>query len=209
MKSIITFLLSVLAPLIIIVLVVRDAKEDEGLMDELKEKYAIERDKIVDHSKHEALQKEFTNAHEITQACLSCHNLRGDELMHSAHFLWERKAFIPGRGVTYPGKKNIRHLRKAPLKILISENESTALNAWMMLTSLGIENMKVMGGGKQNLIQSMDQGELDASILFFKDEKARFNYPALMKVSSGPSPQEGAEGQEKEKTEVIKVQGGC
>lgn len=107
MKSIITFLLSVLAPLVIIILVVRDAKEDEKLMDGLKEKYSIERDKIVDHSKHEALQKEFTNAHEITQACLSCHNLRGDELMHSVHFLWERKAFIPGRGVTYLGKKNL------------------------------------------------------------------------------------------------------
>lgn len=106
-------------------------------------------------------------------------------------------------------KKNIRHLRKAPLKILLAENESTALNAWMMLTSLGVENMKVMGGGKQNLIRSMNQGELDASILFFKDEKARFNYPALMKVSSGQSPQEGAEGQEKEKTELVKVQGGC
>ncbi|HCT72085.1 MAG TPA: cytochrome C, partial [Bacteroidales bacterium] len=61
----------------------------------------------MDHSKFEILQKDFTNPHEITAACLSCHTERGEELMHSAHFTWEREAYIPGRGITYLGKKNL------------------------------------------------------------------------------------------------------
>ena len=107
MKNIITFLLSAVVPLIIIVLVLRDTSKENEIVAQLKETYSQVPDKVVDHSKHEVLQKNFTNAHELTEACLSCHNLRGDELLHSVHFLWEREAFIPGRGVTYLGKKNL------------------------------------------------------------------------------------------------------
>lgn len=103
----ITFFLAIVAPLLIVTLVLREPEPDHKLLNGLRAKYAVKRKPGVDHSKFEILQKDFTNPHEITAACLSCHTERGEELMHSAHFTWEREAYIPGRGITYLGKKNL------------------------------------------------------------------------------------------------------
>jgi len=107
MKNIVTFILSVVVPLVIITLVLRDAKQDNTLLNDLKEQYDATHIPGVDHSKLEALQRDFNNPHEITATCLSCHTERGEELLHSSHFTWEREAYIEGRGVTYLGKKNL------------------------------------------------------------------------------------------------------
>ncbi len=107
MKNIITFILSVMVPLLIITLVLRDASKENKLLAELKEQYSVPHIPSVDHSKHEVLQRDFDNPHEITATCLSCHTERGEELLNSFHFTWEREDFTPGRGVTYLGKRNL------------------------------------------------------------------------------------------------------
>ena len=79
----------------------------------LKEKYSNEylsrlRDSpSVDHSKFEVLQKKFSSPQDVTEACISCHNERDNEVMHSNHWNWEREEYIEGRGVVYIGKKNV------------------------------------------------------------------------------------------------------
>ncbi|WP_075355041.1 tetrathionate reductase family octaheme c-type cytochrome [Desulfovibrio sp. DV] len=42
----------------------------------------------ADHSKYEALQKEFTKPEEVTTACLSCHQMAADQIQHSIHWTW-------------------------------------------------------------------------------------------------------------------------
>ena len=61
----------------------------------------------VDHSKFEVLQQNFSGGPEVTEACLSCHNGRGQELMQTAHWLWSRDEYIEGKGVVSLGKKNV------------------------------------------------------------------------------------------------------
>jgi octaheme c-type cytochrome (tetrathionate reductase family) len=107
MRNIITFVLAVVIPLLIITLVLRDASPDNRQLAELRKKYTFDHLPGVDHSKHEILQRDFDNPHEITAACLSCHTERGHELLNSFHFTWEREDFSEGRGITYLGKKNL------------------------------------------------------------------------------------------------------
>ncbi len=61
----------------------------------------------VDHSEFEILQRSFTDAHKVTAACLSCHTGRGEEVMATAHWKWQREEEIEGRGIVPLGKKNI------------------------------------------------------------------------------------------------------
>ncbi len=73
----------------------------------LKEKFTQkEHKKKADHSKYEALKADFTDPHEVTEACETCHNLTADEIMNSNHYNWERAGYIKGRGIVYIGKKN-------------------------------------------------------------------------------------------------------
>jgi len=103
----ITLFLAIVAPLLIITVALRAPKADHSKLEALRQEYPKEHKSGVDHSKMEILQKDFNNPHEMTAACLTCHTERGTELLHSAHFKWEREEFIPGRGVTYLGKKNL------------------------------------------------------------------------------------------------------
>ncbi|MBS4012860.1 MAG: tetrathionate reductase family octaheme c-type cytochrome [Bacteroidetes bacterium] len=107
MKNSIIFFLSVVIPLVIITFVLRDSYKENTNLEELKTQYAALHISSVDHSQHKELQKEFKNAHEITETCISCHNKRGEELLSSPHFTWEREAYIEGRGITYIGKRNL------------------------------------------------------------------------------------------------------
>jgi octaheme c-type cytochrome (tetrathionate reductase family) len=107
MKSFAIFILTVIVPLIIITVVIRDASRENIRLEELRQEYAVKHIPSVDHSKHEALQVSFENPHEITAACLSCHTERGEEVLGNAHWNWEREAYIEGRGLTYLGKKNL------------------------------------------------------------------------------------------------------
>jgi len=42
----------------------------------------------ADHSKFEALKKDFGKPEEVTAACLSCHDLAADQIHHSIHWTW-------------------------------------------------------------------------------------------------------------------------
>ncbi|MFO8067660.1 MAG: tetrathionate reductase family octaheme c-type cytochrome [Bacteroidales bacterium] len=107
MKNSIIFFLSVVIPIIIITFVLRDSYIQNTVLEDLKEEYSEPYEETVNHSLHAELQKDFSNAHEVTAACISCHNQRGEELLNSPHFTWEREAYIEGRGVTYIGKTNV------------------------------------------------------------------------------------------------------
>ena len=62
----------------------------------------------TDHTEFEILQKDFNSPQEVTEACISCHTGRDDEIMASAHWKWEREVEIPGReGTVNIGKKNL------------------------------------------------------------------------------------------------------
>ncbi|MBK1635620.1 tetrathionate reductase family octaheme c-type cytochrome [Rhodovulum adriaticum] len=43
----------------------------------------------ADHSKFEALQKDFASGPEVTEACLSCHTEAATQVKHSVHWTWE------------------------------------------------------------------------------------------------------------------------
>ena len=42
----------------------------------------------VDHSKLKPLQEDFDSGPEVTKACLSCHNMAGEQLANTIHWLW-------------------------------------------------------------------------------------------------------------------------
>lgn len=60
-----------------------------------------------DHAAFDILKKEFGSPMEVTEACISCHTERDDEIMATAHWKWERTEEIPGRGEVTIGKKNL------------------------------------------------------------------------------------------------------
>ena len=54
---------------------------DPTNLDKLKEKYPKEYSTSTDHSRFEVLKKKFNSPQEITEACISCHNGRDEDLM--------------------------------------------------------------------------------------------------------------------------------
>ena len=76
-------------------------------LEQLTLRYAKKHVPSVDHAKLPALQREFSSPQEVTQACLSCHTERGNEVLASSHWNWEREEFIEGHGIRLIGKKNV------------------------------------------------------------------------------------------------------
>ena len=108
MKRLLQITSIVLLPMLFMVVIIfqiQNVKRTTNLAD-LQKEMLEKKNTITDHSKHEILQKQFTNAHELTAACLTCHQERGDELLMSTHFTWEREGYIPGKGIMHYGKKN-------------------------------------------------------------------------------------------------------
>ena len=62
---------------------------------------------IIDHSKFDALNKDFSSGTEVTAACLSCHNSRGQEFMKTQHWLWHKLDTTPSAGIQDLGKINL------------------------------------------------------------------------------------------------------
>ncbi|HTX19308.1 MAG TPA: tetrathionate reductase family octaheme c-type cytochrome [Bacteroidota bacterium] len=75
--------------------------------ERLKELYARKIKPSVDHSIFPQLKKKFKRPQEVTAACISCHNGRAAEVMHSTHWNWERTEYIAGKGIRPLGKKNV------------------------------------------------------------------------------------------------------
>ena len=42
----------------------------------------------ADHSKHQALQQDFTSGPEVTRACLSCHSEAASQFHKTIHWTW-------------------------------------------------------------------------------------------------------------------------
>ena len=98
-------------PILVLALIeIQDDVEEEKSNIKLVN-YTRKSDRIIspeiDHRKFEILQKDFANANEVTEACLSCHNQRGEELMNTSHWKWQREEELEGKGMVPLGKKNI------------------------------------------------------------------------------------------------------
>lgn len=108
MRKLVQVIFLVLIPQIFIAIAIFNIQNlpNYNNIEELKEEYSHRKLTVKDHSKFAELQKEFSSAHEITEACLTCHEQRGEEMLRSFHFTWEKEEFIPGRGVVYYGKRN-------------------------------------------------------------------------------------------------------
>ncbi|MFO7721972.1 MAG: tetrathionate reductase family octaheme c-type cytochrome [Bacteroidales bacterium] len=108
MRNFIQLIFLVLVPVALLGILIYDIQNLPGYnnLADLQEEYSEKKDHKVDHTRFEELQGPFANAHEITAACLRCHEERGHELLKSHHFTWEKEEFIEGRGVVYHGKKN-------------------------------------------------------------------------------------------------------
>ncbi len=108
-KKLIPFVAIVLVPQVFLAIALLDKPKQmnpevlEALKHEVNNKPLV----AVDHSQFAELQKDFKQPQEVTEACLSCHTKRGEELLTNHHWLWEREAYIEGRGVVYLGKKNL------------------------------------------------------------------------------------------------------
>ena len=61
----------------------------------------------TDHSKFPELQKKFKTPQEVTQACLSCHNKRGDEFIKTPHWLWNEPVKDKKHGSYMNGKAEV------------------------------------------------------------------------------------------------------
>ena len=73
-------------------------------LEKLKEQYAHKVKASVDHSLFPQLKTKFKKPQEVTAACISCHNGRAAEVMHSTHWNWERIEYISGKGIRPLGK---------------------------------------------------------------------------------------------------------
>ncbi len=80
---------------------------DTPPLTKLKEQYSAKKQASVDHSLFPQLKKKFTRPQDVTAACISCHNGRAQEVMHSSHWQWERTEYIAGKGIRSVGKRNI------------------------------------------------------------------------------------------------------
>ncbi|RLD67826.1 MAG: cytochrome C [Bacteroidetes bacterium] len=61
----------------------------------------------VDHSEYEVLQQDFTTPQQVTEACLSCHNKTGQDIMHTSHWKWSRPYVNENGDTVELGKRNI------------------------------------------------------------------------------------------------------
>jgi rhodanese-related sulfurtransferase len=133
--------------------------------------------------------------------------------------LRDPEAFAEGH---FPGALNIpageildrRHRRlfkNKSLKLVYAGEEHVAAAAAMLLLGKGAENIRVIPGGFQDLQKNLlRSGAPDPSYRFYRDDKARFDYPRFMKGSPGQSPDEKSTPAIPEmQTQVISVQGGC
>jgi octaheme c-type cytochrome (tetrathionate reductase family) len=80
---------------------------DPSPTEALRARYARKQTPSVDHSRFPQLKRAFSAPQQVTEACISCHNGRAEEVMRSSHWSHERGEYIEGRGVRYIGKRNV------------------------------------------------------------------------------------------------------
>ena len=97
-------------------------------------------------------------------------------------------------------------------KILYSYKEHEAIYTAMVLLGKGYSNIRVVVGGYDTIDAHVLKEGPDPSYLYYKDDKARFDYPRFME-SSGAGLNREADQKipvvPQVQTEVITIQGGC
>jgi octaheme c-type cytochrome (tetrathionate reductase family) len=107
MKRIIFGLLAFGMTLGLLVIALHKNSTEQAPFTKLKERYAKKDKPSVNHALFAQLQKHFARPQDVTAACISCHNGRATEVMHSSHWNWERTEYVEGRGIRRIGKRNI------------------------------------------------------------------------------------------------------
>lgn len=107
MRKAIGLIAAFLIPIILLFGYMKKEENRLSKLDVLKQKIEKKEKKPVDHSKFDVLTKVFTRPQDVTNACISCHNKRQDELLHNSHFRWLREEYVAGRGIMSLGKRNI------------------------------------------------------------------------------------------------------
>jgi octaheme c-type cytochrome (tetrathionate reductase family) len=106
MRKIILSLILLSIVIIGAVYLVKSKNIEPDKLDALTTQYTKKKSPSVDHSKLEALQKNFSSPQEVTKTCITCHTEVPKQVMGSNHWNWEREEYVKGRGIVYLGKKN-------------------------------------------------------------------------------------------------------
>jgi len=69
--------------------------------------YKVDTLPVVDHSKFEILKQKFDDPRQLTEACLTCHNMTAKDFMKSPHWTWLKKTINKNGDTVDIGKKNI------------------------------------------------------------------------------------------------------
>ena len=69
--------------------------------------YKKETSSRVDHQKFKILQQDFKTPQDVTTACMSCHNMAGQDIMRSSHWTWTREYVTETEDTLHLGKKNM------------------------------------------------------------------------------------------------------
>lgn len=117
---------------------------DTPPLTKLKEQYAAKAKPSVNHSLFPQLKKKFTRPQDVTAACITCHNGRAQEVMHSSHWQWERTEYVAGKGIRNIGKKNV--LNNFCIGIQSNEQSCTRCHA-----GYGYENSKTYFADSLNI----------------------------------------------------------
>jgi hypothetical protein len=65
-----------------------ESVKDYGAEEALRVTKQPKRWITADHSQHEKLKQEFERPEQVTEACLSCHNEAGHQMMQTIHWTW-------------------------------------------------------------------------------------------------------------------------
>ncbi len=107
MNRVIVYVIVITVSILVLVNILHRPKPLNLSQFKLKQKFATKSKPSVDHSQFQILNQNFKSPQDVTLACLSCHNKRHEEVIHSSHWNWERVAYVEGKGISKVGKKNV------------------------------------------------------------------------------------------------------
>jgi octaheme c-type cytochrome (tetrathionate reductase family) len=107
MKRIAIGLLVVGAFLGMLIMALHKNSSESTPLEKLKDQYIHKTKASVNHSLFLQLKNKFVRPQEVTAACISCHNGRAAEVMHSTHWNWERLEYVAGKGIRLLGKRTV------------------------------------------------------------------------------------------------------
>ncbi len=116
---------------------------------------------------------------------------------------------IPAQDIL--AREHRKLMEQDEIKLLYAGEEHIAVTAAMILHGKAVENMRVVPGDFSSLeALLLGNDALDPAYRYYRDDKARFDYPRFMKTSPVQTGEENPTTTIPEiKTEVISVQGGC